>query len=69
MRKERDMDVEATIHVNIEIDDEKLAHLIKDQSRYISKETRAKRFSINKEHKKVKKTWEIEGKRFIISIG
>jgi isoleucyl-tRNA synthetase len=68
MRKEMDMDVEAFIDVNVEIADERLADLIKDQSGYISKETRAKRFYINEERKKVNKTWEIEGKRFIISI-
>jgi isoleucyl-tRNA synthetase len=68
MRKDLDLNVETFIEVNVEIDDEKLPQLIKDQSEYIEKETRTKGLYINEQHKKTKKTWEIEGKRFIISI-
>jgi isoleucyl-tRNA synthetase len=69
MRKEMDLKVEAFIEVNIGIDDKKLPLLIDNQKEYISKETRAKGLYINGSHKSFKKEWEIEGKRFIISLG
>jgi isoleucyl-tRNA synthetase len=69
MRKEQDLDVEAYIEVNIEIDDRKIPALLEDMRNYISNETRAKGLYINGKHKKFIKSWNIESKKFIISIG
>jgi len=68
MRKELDLNVEDYINVNIEIDDAELPGAIEASRSYISNETRAKGLYINSEHKKFRKTWDIEGKRFRISI-
>jgi isoleucyl-tRNA synthetase len=68
MRKEMDLNVEEFIESNIEIDDKDLPGHIEDMRDYISNETRAKGLYINGNHKSFKKTWNIEGKRFIISI-
>ncbi len=69
MRKELDLKVEDFINVNIEIKDGTLPDLISKKRDYISNETRAKGLYINGEHKNFKKIWDIEEKRFIISIG
>lgn len=68
MRKEMDLNVEAFVDVNIEVDDKTLAGYINDKREYISNETRAKGLYSNGPHKSFKKLWNIEGKRFIISI-
>ena len=69
MRKDLDLNVEATISVNIEIDDPDLPRIITGSLDYIGKETRSKKITLNKSPLETEKTWEIEGKRFIISIG
>jgi isoleucyl-tRNA synthetase len=69
MRKDMDLMVEDFIMVNIEISDEKIGDLIASKNDYISNETRAKGLYINGQHNPVKKSWVIEGKTFMISLG
>jgi isoleucyl-tRNA synthetase len=69
MRKELDLKVEAYIDVNIEINDLELPRLINNRREFISNETRAKGLYINGKHKPNRKSWKIEEKEFIISIG
>ncbi|RMF90208.1 MAG: isoleucine--tRNA ligase [Methanobacteriota archaeon] len=69
MRKEMDLDVEAFIEANIEVADPVYAGHIKAKEGYIAAETRAKGLYIKGAHKPFKRSWDISGKRFIISIG
>lgn len=69
MRKDLDLEVESFIEVNVEADDTEYARHIKESSDYISHETRAKLLYINNEHKPFRKSWDIGGKKLLISIG
>jgi isoleucyl-tRNA synthetase len=70
MRKEQDLDIEAFISANVQISDEKIIELVKRQSDYISRETRAKELNISDqlEHRGYTKEWKIDDFKFIISI-
>lgn len=70
MRKEQDLDIEAFIEANIEVEDPKIVSLLRKQRDYISRETRAEVLNISQkpEHRGYVKDWEIERSRFIMSI-
>lgn len=70
MRKELDLDIEAFIKTKVEVKDEKIVELLKNQREYISRETRSKILEISTQakHEGYVKEWDINNKHFVISI-
>ncbi|MEE8402262.1 MAG: class I tRNA ligase family protein, partial [Candidatus Hydrothermarchaeaceae archaeon] len=69
MRKGEDLDIEAFIKANVEVEDD-IANLLERQRDYISTETRAEVLNIasNLEHEGTEKEWDINKNTFRISI-
>jgi hypothetical protein len=72
MRKERDLNIEASIEARVGVGNEKIIDLLNSEEakRYISNETRARKMEISRgiEVKGYEKKWSIDGEEFIISI-
>jgi len=72
MRKEADLAVDAHIHADIQIEDNRVSELLKDTTKTIASEVRADQLNLNKGAETISgelvKEWDIEGIKVVIGI-